>query len=199
MLEIERKEIYYQLQNEDFGTDFANKCIETNRDINVDYDWWDFVYENFYSILEILGYYDYEAYFSGFWSQGDGASFKANWSYKKGSIAKIKEYAPNDKLLSSIVNNLQEIAKKNRYDIRSKIGKSGNYEHEMTMYIEYYESDVVLEPYGEDDFLEVSRKLAVWLYKKLEEAYDYLTEDEIIFETLVNNEYQFDKNGKIKN
>lgn len=54
------------------------KAIELNRDINVDYpDWNDWIKEKHHSILESVGFEDVESQYSGFCSQGDGASFTA--------------------------------------------------------------------------------------------------------------------------
>ena len=171
------------------------KCRESES--YLDYEWWEYtVYDDFHTILEILGYYDIECYFSGFWNQGDGASFVANWSYAKGCINKIKEYAPKDKELHRIAKELQETARYNRYDIRAKIYKLGNYGHEMTMHIDYFESYTVENPY-QGEFLEASRDLARWLYKALEEQYDHFNTDECIAEHLEINEYEFKENGEL--
>ena len=51
------------------------EAIEANRDINTHYDWHDFVIEGFKSDLDDMGVGDVEVQYSGFYSQGDGASF----------------------------------------------------------------------------------------------------------------------------
>lgn len=57
------------------------KLLTQYRDINVCYDWWDFLYDDFEEDLEEVGIevVDYkdrkEIYFSGFYCQGDGARF----------------------------------------------------------------------------------------------------------------------------
>lgn len=40
-----------------------------------DHNWWDGVYDNWTEALRSIGFDDVEISFSGFWSQGDGASF----------------------------------------------------------------------------------------------------------------------------
>lgn len=45
------------------------------REGQTDHDWWDSVYEIWQSALAQLGFEDAKISFSGFWSQGDGASF----------------------------------------------------------------------------------------------------------------------------
>jgi hypothetical protein len=49
--------------------------IEKHREINVHHEWWDSVYETFKEDMNLLGYSVEDITFSGFWSQGDGASF----------------------------------------------------------------------------------------------------------------------------
>lgn len=52
--------------------------IEENRDFNVEcgLDWWDALYEDFKDVAQAFGFCVTNIYFSGFWSQGDGASFE---------------------------------------------------------------------------------------------------------------------------
>jgi hypothetical protein len=51
------------------------EAIEANRDINTYYDWHEFVIEGFQEDLDDMGVGDVEVEYSGFYSQGDGASF----------------------------------------------------------------------------------------------------------------------------
>lgn len=54
------------------------KVLDKMRDINVDGDYWhDSVTDEFKAKLSDLGYTNIKTQFSGFWSQGDGASFSA--------------------------------------------------------------------------------------------------------------------------
>jgi len=47
-------------------------------------------------------------------------------------------------------------------------------------------------------FLGCFRYLAKWLYKTLENEYDYLTSDNVVFETLECNGYTFNEFGEIE-
>lgn len=64
---------------EELTPEQQNKVIEKYHDINADS--WDFDFEimeqEFISKLESLGYSDIKVQYTGFWSQGDGASFTA--------------------------------------------------------------------------------------------------------------------------
>lgn len=174
--------------------------VEKHREINVNYYGWnDYIDEDFANILQILGYSDIKTYYSGFWSQGDGASFIAKWSYEKQSVNKIAEYAPKDTELHRIARRLQEISKHNLYQLNARLTNRGHYCHEYTMLIDYIERNNGYKIAEDTDtqFLELSRDLARWYYKRLQEDYEYLTTDEAVIETILANEYEFDKQGEI--
>lgn len=63
------------------------KVLDKLRYINVDHDYWsESTIDDFKTELEDLGFSDIEVSFSGFWSQGDGASFTAK--HNEGEITK---------------------------------------------------------------------------------------------------------------
>ena len=93
-------------------------------------DWWDAVYEDFERVCEILGIRLKTTsvrlmgggtrakpciWFSGFWNQGDGASFEGYWFHAKGAAARIRDYAPTDATLQGIADRLQAIQRRNFY------------------------------------------------------------------------------------
>ncbi len=72
------------------------KVIEKYNDINTDHDWSQWTIDDWKEKLERQGFLSPEIYFSGFWSQGDGASFTAEIDLEKflsGRRIKAK-YAP---------------------------------------------------------------------------------------------------------
>ena len=92
------------------------------REGGFDHDWYDGVYEDFQRIAEILGIRlktrvsrlvggrtreDPCIWFSGFWSQGDGAAWEGSYSYRKSAAADLRAYAPKDQTLHRIVETLQ--------------------------------------------------------------------------------------------
>ena len=178
--------------------DNQNRAIADMRDSEdyADYDWYEADNYDFEAILNIIGYYEIVTYFTGFWSQGDGASFEARYNYEKGSVQKLKEYAPQDQELHRIAQELKNIQAKACYDLEAKITTSGNYCHEMTMHCECSSrrgniKDDTAQGY-EDEVLELSRDLAIWYYKKLNDTYDYLMSDEAVAEHIIANELEFD-------
>ncbi len=69
-----------------------DKVVDKYDDINVDEDtWYESTYEYYEDKLRALGFYDIKFEFSGFWSQGDGASFTAK--HNRGTIYKSSRYS----------------------------------------------------------------------------------------------------------
>lgn len=60
-------------------------------------------------------------WFSGFASQGDGASFQGWYGYAVQSAKRIREYAPADVELHSIADRLQHIQRRNLYQLQATI------------------------------------------------------------------------------
>lgn len=104
------------------------------REGGFDYDWHAFVYEDFEHVCEILGLrlktrtvrlhggasrQDPCIWFTGFWSQGDGACFEASYSYAKHAPRRIREYALRDPELHRIADMLQSIQRRNFYQLRA--------------------------------------------------------------------------------
>ena len=198
---------------------YSQDFIDKHRDINVNYDeWWDAVYEDFYEICKILGIEldKREPCFSGFWSQGDGASwagvYRAQglgyaglaplYTYDQ-APAKMREHF-GDEELHRIADELCLLAR--IYGpVYARVGRSSyHYVHEMTMQIdnwEFYdeerEEDVPEEiaEHVEGTLLELFRDLAHWLYQSLEREHDYLTSEEAVIETLEANEIEEDEDA----
>jgi hypothetical protein len=168
-----------------------------------DHEWWDCVYDDFGQIAKILGFdIDLkEVFFTGFCSQGDGASFSGSYAYAKGAPKAIRAYAPQDKTLHALADRLQALQKPFFYQITGRISRSGYYYHEMTMTaeIERYDGrDMAQDAYqdAQEEFQDIARDLARWLYRTLETEFDYLRSDEAIDENMVINGYEFDEFGK---
>ena len=156
------------------------------------YDW-EGVYEDAKNIGALIGIEINDIYFSGFSSQGDGASFTGRYSYVKGGVKALKEYASMDTELHRIVDALQAVQRKNFYKVRTKIMVDGRYCHSNTMCFENLEN-----PYVDvnSDVEQLLRDFADWIYCQLENEYDYQTSDEYIEENILANEYEFYENGK---
>ena len=91
----------------------------------LDYEWYDFVYEDFVTICGILGVtlrhqphaplcrrnagQAASSGGRGFWSQGDGASFEGSYAHAKGAAKAIRAHAPKDDELHRIADALQAV------------------------------------------------------------------------------------------
>lgn len=148
--------------------------------------------------------YEPKVWWSGFWSQGDGASFEGTFrSHEKGSAKQhLKAYAPNDEKLREIAATIDDLQRKYRKRLWAKIKQRGNYYHSYTMYVDEIEAITaagnVREVSAEDEkaLLEALRDFANWIYRQLEKEYEYQNSDEQIDETIRCNEYDFHVNGR---
>lgn len=178
-----------------------NALLEKHRNTNVEHvEWWDSVYEQFVEDCVEKGicvdYYNIKTavrpsiYFSGFWSQGDGACFDGHvndWPKFLAACGRADLIPMYEKLDCSLVLSWCH---------------SGHYYHSgctdfgSDLYIEnpfdkdddvlqYATWDTIAEGGNifdalEDDFIKYVRGLMDDLYTTLEEEHDYLTSDETV-------------------
>lgn len=179
------------------------------RDGAFDDDWFDAVYEDFESICDILGIrlktrsvplmgggtrYKPCIWFSGFFSQGDGACFEASYSYRKDAARRIRAYAPNDTDLHAIADTLQAIQRQNFYQLHADVGHRGHYYHEYCMTISVERDSQTYQPVtavAEETVAEALRDGARWLYRQLQGEYHYLSSDEVVDEAIIASAYTF--------
>lgn len=184
------------------------------REGGFDWEWYEFIYDDFEAICGILGV-DLTTrsvrlmgggtrqkpciYFQGFWSQGDGACFEGIYRYKSGAAAKICDYAPKDTELHGVADALQDIQKRNFYQIHARAVHRGHYYHEYCMDVDVERDSPVYQALtsGADEIVTTAlRDLARWLYRSLQREYEYQTSDEAVDEAIQANEYTFTETGK---
>lgn len=186
---------------------------------------WEFVYEDAELMANLMGIeIDRRAwtnphghkgsepriYFSGFWSQGDGACFEGTYRYKKGAVAAIKKetgfgykrpdgtVGTGDKELIRIATELQAIQRKHFYKLRAACTLNGHYYHSgcMGVDVEDYENKYRDLGDAEVEVRQLMRDFADWIYERLEDEYDYQTSDEAVEESIRVNEYEFYQSGE---
>jgi hypothetical protein len=138
-------------------------------------------------------------WFSGFSSQGDGASFEGVCSFAKGAPKAIRAHAPQDTELHRIADALQAIQRRNFYQLRARASQSGRYCHEYSMSIAVERDSPTNQEMtadAEDTIAELLRDLARWLYRQLEREYDYLTSDDVVDDAITANAYTFTAAGR---
>ena len=183
------------------------------RESCLDFEWYDFVYEDFGTICGILGVTLLTSpvrlygggtrekpnlFWTGFHSQEDGASFTGSYSHARGAAKGIRAHAPNDDELHRIADALQAVQRRNFHQLHATICQRGRYCHEYTMEIEVERDSPTWQPPtddAEDAVTEAMRDLARWLYRQLRQEYELLTSDEAIDETLAANRWSFTASG----
>ncbi len=127
-------------------------------------------------------------YWSGFWSQGDGACFDGSWSYAKGSTRAIREHAPRDAELHRIADALQRAARVSFYSVSASCTVTRGNNMRVSC------DDCTREV--EDVISQALQDFAHWIYRQLETEYDYQTSDDQVSEMIEANGYEFDETGK---
>ena len=138
-------------------------------------------------------------WFSGFWSQGDGASFEGRWEHAADSATEIRKYAPLDKELHAISDALTATQERNGGELEAEVSQRGIYYHEYTMDVEVSrDSDADAEPTttAEEEVRDTMRKLARWLYDQLRDTYEAESGDAEVDETVNANKWRFTTDGE---
>lgn len=211
MPEIIKTTVYRLSELSDAAKDRARAWY---REGGFDYDWYDAVYEDFQRIAEILGIrfktrtvrlmgggtrQEPRIFFTGFWSQGDRASFECYYSYRKNAASEIRSYAPRDTKLHEITDALLAVQRRNFYQLHAEASHRGHYYHEYCMSISVDRDSPTYQDMtadAEEIVIEALRDLARWLYRQLEHEYEYLSSDEVVDETIIANAYTFTESGR---
>lgn len=143
-------------------------------------------------ILKLIGFSDVKISYSGFNSQGDGASFTGNYEYNAQALEKVREYAPLDVKLHEIVAAIQACNVSNANIARH----SYNYSHENTVITDAFDAE------GNSIESEIGVEFALlmkWIYSELQESYDWFNDDKTIRSEIIENDYKFLGTGEIYN
>lgn len=192
---------------DDLPQDLKDLILDKYRYWNTEHlDWWDGVYDCFKTEMEELGIEVDRMYFSGFYSQGDGACFEgrvSNWGLLMGRLGYT---------CPALINHAAD-------QFRLYVEHSGHYYHENCT---RFSIELPLPEHDEDqDFIDGycphepnSLHEATWmalinsydhsslerelieffkdkmrdLYSQLEDEYDYLTSDDAVLDALEANE-----------
>lgn len=170
----------------------------------IDLDW---VIENETEDLEALGLENVEISFSGFWSQGDGASFTARVN---DIPAFIKTIGVTDEILPKVLAAFEEA-----YEMRI-VRIDSRYFHENTVRFEIEEMDdtelILMSGFGIGDItvdlnetleeIGLEKKASEWMkakckeiYRKLEKAYNEEFSEEAAEEWIDSIGMEFDEEG----
>lgn len=177
--------------------DHPNKdaALDTLRALESEDSFWhehltDPVYGEFIEQGRKIGIEIDRIYFTGFWSQGDGACFEGQYSYKPGSA--VEDDLPEP--VRDIAKRLQTIQRKAFYSLSADVTHSGHYCHEYCTHISV---DCEYGAFDEDGLIECLRDFMRYMYSALEDAYEYGTSDETLEENAKANQYWFYEDGSL--
>lgn len=188
----------------------SDKLIEKYRYINTEHDWWDCTEDIFKSDMSEKGIEVDKMYFSGFYSQGDGACFEGYIDNTKMFLdvhCKPDEYPMIRKVLD------------NGGRVRLSVRQSGHYYHEnctsFSMDVDMPSNvidaptdfhELIIEGYDkqmdreveefEKQSIELFKGYMRKLYRDLENEYDYLTSDESVTEAIIANDLNNEDEGE---
>lgn len=172
------------------------KARQWYRDASAQDEWWDFVVEDAGTIAALMGWPIDNLYFSGFWSQGDGACFVGRMGYAKGCAKAVKSYAPKDTELQRIAAEWQALQARHFYKLSAVVTKTDHrYSHENTVGFDVYRDGEWAGADLESAVIEIGRDFMQWAYRQLEKEYEWLNADEQVDDNIRANEYEFDENG----
>lgn len=156
------------------------------------------VIEDATTIARILGFEidKDEIAWSGFSSQGDGASFTGTYVGKPSTVeAEIRAYAPQDADLHRIAGDLADLGHVTFSIVR--VSGSGSYCHPYTVQVDGFDPRDEEDPEDAyDEANEAIRAFMAWIYQQLKTEYEYRQTDETIEEDIRANEYTFRENGR---
>ena len=208
MPHIIKKTVYFFNELSD---DAKEKARNWYRNGALDYEWWDCTFEDAKTCLALLGFTVNKIFFCGFSSQGDGACFEGSWCADAVRPLDLKSHAPKDVELHRLADELNYLALKFP-QARLSVKHQGHYYHKYeTAFnvdtgtedpddMEYpspaYNAARKAEQETEEALIEASRDAMHWIYRQLENEYNYLNSDEQVDESIIANEYEFTKAGR---
>lgn len=198
MKTITKEFIIYEYSDILSNEDLKQKILQKHYDINTNFDWYDYILEDWKTKLEAIGFINPEINFTGFYSQGDGASFTCEY-------IDIKEIAIHSELFIAREINALYALWNNGY-IEAAIKRiTHHYYHKYTITNEFNDGQMLIKWTHLQKIVNRLREyidnliltLSDAIYKQLETEYEYLTSDEAILETIQANNYEFYEDGSI--
>lgn len=161
------------------------------------------VTEDWKQILEHLGFFDVDIYWSGFGSQGDGACFTGSWRDRYVEYDKLVEMLGEEKAkeYGEFFHKMKVFRDMEIIGAHCvTLSHRGHYCHESSI---CYDFDIPNDDEGplpdfEENFKEACQYLMRKIYRQLEDEYEYQMSDEAVAEAIECNEYDFNEEGEVK-
>ena len=205
--------------------DTVDKARAWLQETQTGYKWWEYVYEDWVTALEDVGLLAVEISFSGFWSQGDGASFTAEID-----LPPLIEFLSNPPFGSDapvvtkaspetydwrpwLVKQVDGVQRNPEFNKLLRVVDSLNmsvvraysqYSHERScgLKTDFYDRDKRLTPKLRrlwEDFCNSVEQFRLdacrAIYRSLNKEYEYLTDDKQLIEISEDSQYTFDNHG----
>lgn len=181
----------------------------------LDYEWWDFIYENAMRMGKLIGIEIDEKtektvsgklvsspaiYFSGFSHQGSFCSYEGSYSHKPDAVQAITTET-NDEELIRIARELVLLQVTRRLHGKGEFSASMT-ESRNSISVDVTSHDLDGDDDGdvsdiEDDVQKLMRDFGKWIYDQLESQNDYLYSDECVDEALSSQDEEYDEDGDI--
>lgn len=168
-------------------------------------DWWrqgyefefeaECVIDDAKQIASLFGLSIDSIYYSGFWCQGSGASYTGNYQYQKGALKEIKINYSDDNLYN-IVKRLQKLQSNNFYALRASVDTT-RHNNLSFDFEDIRANNGYMQEAAQNALNEILNDYAHWIYKRLENAYEWAMLDENVDENIRMNDYEFTEEGEI--
>lgn len=203
---------------DELSPEAKKNAIDSNRDYDIDsYDWWEPIIEGFTEDLEEIGMDDIDCQFSGFNSQGDGASFTGKVRDNSKFLAAIginplgalgKGKPVSERILAAIKTISDNIyITIRRHDthyyhhntISANVEVDGDDEIELDLGIGL---EITIDIQDQCDKIEPTitdwaREKSKELYSSLEQYHEELMSDDNIENNLSSGGHKFDEEGNM--
>jgi len=175
------------------------KVLSEYREYFVTDDWYSFTKDELFDYLDLIGFEKINIRFSGFYSQGDGASFTGKLD--RDYLERYPRVGYESKLLKAcdtFYKRLLDVPKGFQIYIQ-KIENTSYYSHEYTtkIYIEDECGDTINDESLIHYLTEDYRNLCKTYHRQLEEEYYTLTSDEYILEMFEEENAVFTESGNL--
>lgn len=188
------------------------KVVEKWAESQCQDEWWEWTFKDAKRMGALMGITVEDIYFSGFWSQGDGASFTGRYACKPDAVQAItRECGGSDKELIRIASELSVLQTtlklQHGFTFECTIARDrySNYSHSGTINVDVWgtkenvDEDIVDDAAAEyvEPTLSLMRAFADWIYRQLEAEHEYLTSEKAVTESIESSGLRFTADGEI--
>jgi len=182
------------------STNDSNKdeLIEEHRHINVDHEWWEYTYSEFKLDMQTKGITVNDMNFTGFYSQGDGASFTGRIDMEQ--FLKVHDleqqfmgatfFAGQGELWAEITRGSGRYCHEHSVEATLIDDTFNNFDDEVRFEVYTRMEEVLNDEWQdlEEEVNKICRGYMQDLYRQLRDEHEALTSDEAVWETVVLND-----------